>query len=753
MLSKKIKIIILVLATLTVLLCSSQNRVMPQQPNQQKQEFPYQIPLTENWQFWSEKAVDRVRSNPDLPELKTKNWQTIKVPSNWYLQGRDLEGVVWYRDKFKLDPRWEGKTIELVFSGVDYAADVWLNDRYLGFHEGYFQPFSFFVSEQLKFQEDNTLIVKVNSPKEGSDKDDKDWSQHKRLIKGIFSHHDTRPGGAWSLRGQEKNTGGIWAPVSLRVTEGVSIDQVKVTPELELDGERGIATVDLNLTNLEQQDRDVEVRLQLKPENFAGITTDPVSQKYRLKKGINREKIQLTIDKPQLWWTWEHGQANLYRLKIQAIQAGKILDRQETVFGFRTISYGDDKIWRLNGKRMFVRGTNYISSQWLSEMTPAKYAFDLDLMKQANINAIRVHAHIEAEEFYRLCDKAGILVWQDFPLQWGYTDDPAFIPEAIAQGKDMLNLLYNHPSIMAWSLHNEPPWDAEWMKQKYTKYDPQQNRELDAQLFASLQNLDPTRYLHPYSASVEHPWWGWYFGPYQQYAEPVERPILSEFGAQALPNLNSLRRIFTEAELFPDTEEELAKWQYHNFQPHETFEIAKVAKGKNPQEFINNTQTYQKELTQFAAEAMRRQRYQPLSAIFQFMFVENWPSINWGIVDYWRNPKPGYEALKIAYQPVLPSISSTKQVWNLGETVVLDLTIVNDLWTSFSDTTVTYTLQHQWQNLKTEQIELNLEPDSLVKLQSISYKPSLLGDYELVAKILDKAGNVLGQNAFPFQVK
>ena len=323
-------------------------------------------------------------------------------------------------------------------------------------------------------------------------------------------------------------------------------------------------------------------------------------------------------------------------------------------------------------------------------MTLEKSGFDLALMKQANINAIRVHAHITHPSFYDLCDRAGMLIWQDFPLQWGYRDDREFVQQAIAQGKEMITLLYNHPAIMAWSLHNEPPWDAEWMKYFYQDYNPEQNKQLDAQLFASLKDEDPTRYLHPVSMVNEHPWWGWYSHTWRKYGEPTQEPLITEFGSQALPKLSSLRRIFNENELYPDTEAEWAKWSFHNFQKKETFEIAKVPMGKNIQEFIDNTQQYQVKLTKFAAESYRRQRYQPVSAIFQFMFVENWASVNWAIVDYWRNPKPGYEALKTTYQPVLPIINSARDTWELGTKVKLDLAIVNDLWQALPEAKVTY---------------------------------------------------------------
>ena len=753
--------IILTVGTFAGLLTATPHKMAAQSPDNPKlvqpiAPLPVTIPLAGTWQFVPDpmqpanSSLSLRPANSSVPALERRNWQDIAVPSNWFLQGQDLDGVVWYRHRFPVDSSLKDKVVKLVFEGVDYAADVWLNGEYLGFHEGYFQPFSFLVSEQLRLGGENVLTVRVNSPKE---RGGKDWSLHKRLIKGIFSHHDTRPGGAWSDRGQEQNTGGIWAPVYLQVSETIAIDRVKITPHLYLKDQKAIAEVDLTLTYPGQTPEDVQVQLQLAPHNFPGVPDELIVEQRRLEPGVNHLKFHLVREKPRLWWTWEHGPPNLYKLKVSIVESGRTLDRSETVFGFRTITFDPiAQVWKLNGKRLFLRGTNYIASQWLSEMTPEKYGFDLALMKQANINAVRVHAHIEAQSFYRLCDRAGMLVWQDFPLQWGYTDKPELIAEAIKQGKDMINLLYNHPSLIAWSLHNEPPWNADWMQYKYENYDPEQNQKLDEELFASLRNLDRTRYLQKHSSISEHPWWGWYYGPFQKYAEPTEEPIITEFGAQALPNLPSLRRIFTEAELWPDTEAEWEKWSYHNFQRHETFNIAQVPMGTNPKEFIDNTQRYQAQLTQFAAEAYRRQRFQPVSGIFQFMFVENWPSVNWGIVDYWRNPKPGYEALKIAYQPVLPSIVWSKQIWQLGEEIHLGLWVINDLWRAFPEAKVTYTLQHQWQKVQTVQVTTDIEPDSLQDLMTISYQPKQVGDYELVVRILDRDGNLLGQNAFEFTV-
>jgi len=366
---------------------------------------------------------------------------------------------------------------------------------------------------------------------------------------------------------------------------------------------------------------------------------------------------------------------------------------------------------------------------------------------------VRVHAHVTGESFYRLCDKAGLLVWQDFPLQWGYSDEQKVQESAISQVKDMINGLYNHPSIIAWSLQNEPPWDADWMRYKYRNYNPQQNRQLTDELFKAAEPLDKTRYLHAYSATTEHPWLGWYSGSWLDYMKPTTLPIVAEFGAQALPELNSLRKIFNEDEIWPETESQWAKWEYHNFQRHETFDNAKVEMGKTPAEFVYNTQQYQAKLIKLAAESYRRQRYQPVNSIFQFMFVEDWPSMNWGIVDYWRKPKRGYYALQQAYQPVLPSIAWEKEQFSTQEKVIFKLWAINDLWRAFPGSRITYSLRNSQGIVTTGSVHADLDADSMRHIKDLEWDHLVAGDYQLIVKITDRKGNTLGINTHDFEVK
>jgi beta-mannosidase len=717
-------------------------------------EYPWVLPLDGRW-----KALTGSLSPADLyaAAVDDSAWPELRVPGNWFLEGWNVSGQVWYRRRFEAPLLAAGTVASLEFAGVDYAADVWLNGIYLGHHEGCFAPFAFSAVGALKPGGSNLLAVRVDSPVETPEA----WSLHKRLIKGVFAHHDTRPGGAWSPRGQEANTGGIWASVTLRLTSRLRLGTLRVHPDV--DPTTGMAAPRVELAvdragiagiagRAGSVNTEVDFAVALAPDNFAGPAMEPLRFRRPLKAGLNEIILKLPPRAVELWWPWEHGEPRLYRVAVTASLLGSTVDRVEAVVGFRTVTEDTSGAWRINGRRTFLRGTNYIATQWLSEMTPERFAFDVALMKAANVNIVRVHAHVEPPAFYRACDAAGILVWQDFPLQWGYTDEPAFAAEAERQAVAMVDLLFNHPAVVAWSLHNEPPWDADWMRYRYSDYDPEQNRSLDLRLHAAVASRDPSRVTHLVSSTKEHPWYGWYSGSWLDYAKPAKVPLITEFGAQALPGLSSLRRFLAEDELWPTNEAAWTNWEYHNFQRKETFENAGVAKGASIDELIANTQGYQARLIKLAAESYRRQRYAPVAGIFQFMFVESWPSINWGILDTWRQPKAGYWALRDAYQPVMPSVEWQRQSFKAGEEVALGLWVVNDLQTAFPGATLRWVLRRGGAAVDSGDAPLDIAPDSGGRVATLRRKDLPVGHYELAVRLEGRDGKPLGRSEHTFDV-
>jgi beta-mannosidase len=458
---------------------------------------------------WKWRLAETAGNNPFDPGLSDEGWQSMRVPSNWFVEGHDLTGSVWLRTTFEMPLDPGGRLITLNFEGVDYSCDVWLNGKHLGAHEGYFEPFQFDVSDSVHALGPNVLAVRVNSPDE---EPGPTRTLHKRVIKGIFNHQDNRPGGRWSARGQDHNTGGIWAPVYLRISDGVAIKGLRVDVQPRYgkteitDGLDWIAAVDFDIESRESC--GLEVEAWIRPENF--VSGNPsggdTAEARVVKSGTNKVSLHFVSSNTQLWWSWDQGRPRLYRLTVRLKRGGQLVDRREMDIGFRTVRMDSGTAsWWLNGRRVPVKETNYIPTQFLSEMTAGRYSRDMDSMKGANVNAIRVHAHVEPPAFYREADRAGLLVWQDFPLQWGYAQDNAFKTEAVRQVKAMVALLSGHPSIVAWNMHSESPWRSPWMKDRYADYDPLQNKDLDDVLFEVVKAADGSRYIHLGSEGLSLP--------------------------------------------------------------------------------------------------------------------------------------------------------------------------------------------------------------------------------------------------------
>ncbi len=589
--------------------------------------------------------------------------EKITVPANWYLEGFDISGEAIYERTFTLNRKQKDKKYFIVFKGVDYFTEVYINEKFAGKHEGYFQKFRFDITDFIK-KGNNTLVVKVNSPKESDDI----WPDKKILIKGIFNHHDCRPG-SWNKKyGQNKNTGGIWNDVFIEEVDELEIENVKITPILRDDG-KWVVNNELFINNFTDKIFYSKIKIDIIPFNFKGKNFNK-NYEILLKKGLNKINLFIEFDNPELWWTWDFGAPNLYIFNFK-LSSNRLKDNLTYITGIREFKKGQDNCWYLNNKRIFLRGSNIIPTQWLSEYSIDKIKKDVKLVKDANLNIIRVHAHINRDEFYREFDKAGIMVWQDFALQWSYEISEKFMENAVSQMKDMINQFYNHPSIVIWCCHNEPSVNE---------------KQLDPVLFKKAREEDAIRYIEQASFFAQHYYPGWYYdySPQNLYFDMKNAKkafIISEYGAQALPCVATLKKMFNEKELFlPDTK----KWEYHDFQPEFTFNIANIKTGNSIEEFVENSQNYQANLIKELTEFYRLARYENLNGILHFMFVDCWPSITWSVVDYFRKPKKGYYALKEAMQPVYPGFRVFRKKISKKEKItwnnILELVfIINDL--------------------------------------------------------------------------
>ncbi|WP_036823234.1 glycoside hydrolase family 2 protein, partial [Photobacterium sanctipauli] len=652
----------------------------------------------------------------------------------WQSSGIEHAGVGYYSRSFSIDNKHIKSRYWIKFDAVDYESAVSVNGKLLNRQTGYFIPLETEISHVIS-EGDNDLNVWVNSPDEPLVQD---WSLHKSLVKGVLNHHDTRPGGAWSDRGQDMNSGGIWGSVNLRETGPIAITQLKALPTVIDAANRTTGgQVSLSLDSRLTQSVVVELSLTLNGEKTA--------ESYRYERQVKYGKQDLIIHLPQttrkLWWPWDWGKPNLYQLEARVLLDGHASDVAIDTIGFRKVQLDEQaKRFYINDKPYFIRGTNYIASQWLGEVTSQDYQDDLALMREANINSVRVHAHVAGQSFYDAADKAGIIVWQDFPLQWGYSDDPVFIAEASRQAHAMTELLYNHPSIAFWCGHNEPPWDATWMQYKYESYRPEQNLTLTENVYQQLQKAQDGRVVRKASYTYEHPWLGWYSGHFTDYATYQPSMIVSEFGAQAMPSWAIIEDIVEDVRQWPLSSETIAELQYHNYQPHETLKLAAVQQGESLSHFWTNSQEYQRVVTKFAAEHLRLNKDEGVAAIYQFMFVDSWPSITWSVMDVGRDAKPGYDALKKAYQPVLAVVQLDKKRLSPE----FSLTIINDTLQAFDGAKIIVSNAYN----DDEWVFENILIPSNTKIKVVeSELIAGLSEY-LIIQILDKQGNLISSNQY-----
>ncbi|OZS44758.1 glycoside hydrolase family 2 protein [Photobacterium sanguinicancri] len=718
---------------------------------------------TNDWQTTTQSLNGLWRLEIIDDQQRQSTSQNVNVPNNWYLEGIDHAGVAIYQRKFDTNIS-EQSRYWLVFDAVDYEAKVSVNGEQVTAHTGYFSPFGAEISHLIR-DRNNNVEVWVNSPNEAITPD---WSLYKTQIKGVLNHHDTRPGGAWSDAGQDKNSGGIWGDVALKVTGPTAIASLTVVPTLDLPSRRSRtqtskpslkslattttqASVSLTVNNLSSQPVSFSYRL------FEGNSITPVEsyeQSVNVKAGEQTINWQLPKKVRDLWWPWDWGKPSLYRLEVTASINGKVTDKHATTIGFRQVEFKeafDEKEnkqkgqFYVNGLPYFVRGTNYIGSQWLGELTANDYQRDITLMKSANINSVRVHAHVAGKAFYDKADQAGVLVWQDFPLQWGYSDAPEFKQEAVKQVAEMTTMLANHPSIAFWSGHNEPPWDADWMKYKYPSYQPAQNQLLTEAVYQQLLKAKDKRIVRKASYTKEHPWLGWYSGDYKDYSTATFTPIVSEFGAQAMPSLTMVKHILGGEWVWPLTEQNIAKLNYHNYQPHETLMLAKVAQGESLSQFHQNSQEYQRVVTKYASEHLRLNKGEGVAAIYQFMFVDSWPSITWSVLDVTREAKSGYRALKQAYQPVIAVVE--RDLYSVK--AHLSVTVINDSLAAYPKAMVWIRNQFDDKQWVFDGVDLPANSKKVVIEES-----NLAGiSGAIIVGITDQNGTEISRNIYNFQDK
>ena len=310
---------------------------------------------------------------------------------------------------------------------------MWLDGAYLGDPEGYFFPHSFDVTALSRLGDDHVLAVEVTcNPERGT--------TGRRNITGLFQHSEAVD--------RDWNPGGLWRPVLVYDTGPVKLDRLRV---LCRDADETRA----HLRLYARLDSDVAQPVSVRTTADGSVVGET---EHPLAAGTNEIEWSLDIDRPRLWWPRALGDQPLTDIDVELLVDGEVSDRRSRRTGLREVAW-NDWVCSINGERLFLKAANMLPTRpGLADASPDDVRRDVELAVEAGLDALRVQAHIADHELYRAADELGVLLLQDFPLQWGYARQ--IRREAVRQAREAVNALGHHPSIVQWCAHDEPIADA-----------------------------------------------------------------------------------------------------------------------------------------------------------------------------------------------------------------------------------------------------------------------------------------------------
>jgi beta-mannosidase len=634
---------------------------------------------------------DRRRHYPD-PAFDDGGWDELPGPGHWRSVPAfaDTDGPLLYRARFAsaLDDE-PGARAWLRLDGVMYTSDVWLDGAYLGDTEGYFFPHSFEVTEQLGERDEHVLALEVACPRPTD-------LTAKRALTGVFQH--------WDQLDQTWNPGGIWWPPALARSGPVRIKHFRVVCR---EATEASAVVFVRAVLDAAAAGEAELVTTLDDEDGAARVAES-RDRQPLAAGENRVEWTLRVDRPRRWWPWSLGDQPLHRLRCEVRVDDRVSDARTRRVGLRSISV-DNWIFSVNGERLFLKGANQGPARLaLAEASDELLAGDIHRARDAGLDFVRLHAHVSRPATYDTADEAGLLLWQDLPLQWGYARSVR--RAARRQAREAVDLLGHHPSVFVWCGHNEPfaidvtpdalvdPSRRARIVAKgaLSTVLPTWNKTvLDHSIKRALDRSDGSRPVIPHSGvfphlpkldgTDTHVYFGWYQGTFRQFgrfvsAWPRVARFVSEFGAQAVPD----EAPFLHPERWPDLDWEEAHERYALQKPffdehvppaaHETFAG-----------WVAATQRYQADVIRYHVETLRRIKYRPCGGFAQFSLADGYPSVTWAVLDADRRPKLAFPALQAACQPVVVVADWLPDPLVPGQSFALDVHVVNDTRITFND--------------------------------------------------------------------
>lgn len=613
---------------------------------------------------------------------------------------------------------------QLVFYGLDTWCDVFLNGEKIASPNNMFRTWKTDVKGKLK-KDGNTLLIRFYSPiTKGLEEMEKyglilpasnDYSQFGGMGDvrvSVFTRKAPYHFG-WDW-GPRLVSSGIWKPVVLEgwndtKIENVFIRQPEVTPKQ--------ARIEAEINFLSDNAGALQAEVWHKNKLVA-------RKSVAAEAGSNRTILPFSIKNPELWWSNGLGKPALSEFEIRLVRDGKSIAEQTVNTGLRSLKLirkkddaGSTFYFELNGVPVFAKGSNMIPNDiFLPRVTAQNYEKMVQDAVDANMNMIRVWGGgiYEDDHFYDLCDRNGIMVWQDFAFACAmYPGTPEFLENVRREAIDNVVRLRNHPSLALWCGNNEI--DAAWARWGWQKgYSPAEKEQIFKAYTDLFHHLLPevvTAYtdgddywpsspmsdtavnaheLLPATSGDNHYWGVWHQKHrFEEYENNIGR-FISEYGFQSFPEFNTVKKYALPEDYDIESEvmaahqrsgignlriKEYMGWYYDI---PEDFE-----------QFLYMSQVLQAKAMRSAVQTHRRNMPYCMGSLM-WQLNDCWPVASWSTTDYYHNWKAAQYASREACKSVILAPKVTEKT--------LEIWVVNDLLKTIKGD---YTLELQDFNGKT----------------------------------------------------
>jgi beta-mannosidase len=583
----------------------------------------------------------------------------------------------WYRTTFQLPEGFrEHERQWLVFDGIDLYGQVFVNGTLVGEARNAFVPASFSVRRLLRAG-GNELVVRATAGAELAPGErpttsgpdlyaPRDFPGRRFLRKPQYSY-------GWDWNDPLPNIG-LWREVHLEGRSYAVIYDLRLDTIIE--GEEVFLAGEASLENLHPwAERPCVLEITVRPPNGAPLTC---RIEREVPMGRTVVPCRVPIPDPQLWWPNGMGAQPLYQVTARLLKGVEECDAEAFSVGLRTIEIdrsplpdGSRFCFRVNGVEVFCKGGNWAPADMVpARVTPERYQALVAEARNAHFTMFRMNGVglYEGDAFFEACDRAGILVWQDFAFACAeYPDeDPGFRQAVAAEAEAVVRRLRHHPSLALWCGGNECLWGiSEWLNTDVSDPEAIGGVRLYGQVLPEVcRRLDPGRPYWPCSpyggqtpnsesAGNCHWWHPFFMSPdmtrrlRHETVDECRARFVSEYGVIGPCHLDSVREYLRPEEQSLGS----AGWRIHT----NRFEGGTVGEGiryhygdlegLSLEEFLLYGQLFQAVVHGGAIEALRFRKGDPAAECWGgliWSYNDCWGEMGWSIIDHYLRRKPAY---------------------------------------------------------------------------------------------------------------